>query len=205
MACFGGRMRDRHAVRLHIGSARAKFGYSEVKIGFLPAIVSVFLTRQVGEKRARDLLLTGRLVEAPEAKELGLVNDTQTCGEPDEEGACVAETILSASPSTSRAPSICSFPRPPPAWIMISNGRCSRAREARCTPDFKEGLAAFLEKRNRCGRGRPRNGREQVEANQALSLKLASPGGKQAEPGEDLFSVSSTAKHPRRSTAANDG
>src|ERR1700704_4338854 len=53
----------------------AKFGYTEVKIGFLPAIVSVFLTRQIGDKRARDLLLTGRLVEAAEAKELGLVNE----------------------------------------------------------------------------------------------------------------------------------
>ena len=40
----------------------AKFGYTEVKIGFLPAIVSVFLTRQIGEKRARDLLLTGRMI-----------------------------------------------------------------------------------------------------------------------------------------------
>ncbi len=39
----------------------AKFGYTEVKIGFLPAIVSVFLTRQIGEKRCRDLLLTGSL------------------------------------------------------------------------------------------------------------------------------------------------
>ena len=39
----------------------AKFGYTEVKIGFIPALVSVFLRRQVGEKRARDLLLTGRV------------------------------------------------------------------------------------------------------------------------------------------------
>src|SRR4249920_891235 len=53
----------------------AKFGYTEVKIGFLPAIVSVFLTRQIGDKRARDLLLTGRLVEANEARELGLVSE----------------------------------------------------------------------------------------------------------------------------------
>src|SRR5690242_21563442 len=53
----------------------AKFGYTEVKIGFLAAIVSVFLTRQIGEKRARDLLLTGRLIEAQEAKEMGLVNE----------------------------------------------------------------------------------------------------------------------------------
>src|ERR1700736_5715174 len=51
----------------------AKFGYTEVKIGFLPAIVSVFLTRQVGEKLAHDLLLTGRTVDAPEAAAIGLV------------------------------------------------------------------------------------------------------------------------------------
>src|SRR5215470_13411571 len=55
--------------------AEAKFGYTEVKIGFLPAIVSVFLTRQIGEKKARDLLLTGRTLEAAEAKEFGLVNE----------------------------------------------------------------------------------------------------------------------------------
>src|SRR5467141_1381110 len=58
-----------------LAAPEAKFGYTEVKIGFLPAIVSVFLTRQIGEKRARDLLLTGRLVDGPEAKELGLVNE----------------------------------------------------------------------------------------------------------------------------------
>src|SRR3984957_15137784 len=53
----------------------AKFGYTEVKIGFLPAIVSVFLIRQIGDKRARNLLLTGRLVEAAEALSLGLVTE----------------------------------------------------------------------------------------------------------------------------------
>ena len=49
----------------------AKFGYTEVKIGFLPAIVSVFLRRQIGEKSARDLLLTGRIIEAGEAQRDG--------------------------------------------------------------------------------------------------------------------------------------
>ena len=39
----------------------AKFGYTEVKIGFVPAVVSAFLVLQIGEKAARDLLLTGRL------------------------------------------------------------------------------------------------------------------------------------------------
>src|SRR6202022_2010126 len=58
-----------------LAAPEAKFGYTEVKIGFLPAIVSVFLTRQIGEKRCRDLLLTGRIIDAPEAKEFGLVSE----------------------------------------------------------------------------------------------------------------------------------
>src|SRR5437660_3889608 len=53
----------------------AKFGYTEVRIGFVPAIVSTFLLRQVGEKQARDLLLTGRLFDAHEALRMGLINE----------------------------------------------------------------------------------------------------------------------------------
>ena len=52
----------------------AKFGYSEVKIGFLPAVVSIFLIRKIGEGRARHLLLTGEIVNAEKASQIGLVN-----------------------------------------------------------------------------------------------------------------------------------
>jgi len=52
----------------------ARFGYTEVKIGFLPAIVSVFLLRKVGEGRTKQLLLTGDLISAEEARRLGLIN-----------------------------------------------------------------------------------------------------------------------------------
>jgi methylglutaconyl-CoA hydratase len=52
-----------------------KFGYTEVRIGFVPAIVATFLLRQVGEKIVRDLLLTGRLFDAAEALKLGLINE----------------------------------------------------------------------------------------------------------------------------------
>src|ERR1700758_1340833 len=58
----------------------AKFGYTEVRIGFVPAIVSTFLLRQVGEKRARDLLLTGRLFGAEEAARMGLINEIVPAG-----------------------------------------------------------------------------------------------------------------------------
>ncbi|MCJ8164923.1 enoyl-CoA hydratase/isomerase family protein [Pontibacter sp. E15-1] len=52
----------------------AKFGYTEVKIGFIPAIVKVFLLRKIGEARAKQLLLTGDLIPAAEAERYGLVN-----------------------------------------------------------------------------------------------------------------------------------
>src|SRR3954470_7646589 len=58
-----------------VASTEAKFGYTEVRIGFVPAIVSSFLVRQVGEKHARDLLLTGRIFGADEAYRFGLVNE----------------------------------------------------------------------------------------------------------------------------------
>ncbi|MBT9392706.1 enoyl-CoA hydratase/isomerase family protein [Hymenobacter sp. NST-14] len=52
----------------------AKFGYTEVKIGFLPAIVSIFLLRKIGETRTKQLLLTGDVISAQRAMEYGLVN-----------------------------------------------------------------------------------------------------------------------------------
>ncbi|OGX81572.1 enoyl-CoA hydratase/isomerase family protein [Hymenobacter coccineus] len=52
----------------------AKFGYTEVKIGFLPAIVSVFLLRKIGEARTKQLLLSGDVVAAQTALDLGLIN-----------------------------------------------------------------------------------------------------------------------------------
>jgi methylglutaconyl-CoA hydratase len=125
----------------------AKFGYTEVRIGFLPAIVSVFLTRQIGEKRTRDLLLTGRLVEAAEAKELGLINEIVPTERLMERAHELADAIRAASPSSiTRA-----------KHLLVSSAAASvdhdleravlESARVRCTPDFKEGLAAFLEKR----------------------------------------------------------
>jgi methylglutaconyl-CoA hydratase len=130
-----------------IATPAAKFGYTEVKIGFLPAIVSVFLIRQIGEKRARDLLLTGRIVEAAEAKELGLITEIVPAEKLMARAREIAEVLLAASPS-----SLARTKR-----LLISTAAASvdadleRAvlenASIRSTPDFKEGLASFLEKR----------------------------------------------------------
>src|SRR6266704_2121608 len=53
----------------------AKFGYTEVRIGFVPAIVASMLVWQVGHKVARDLLLSGRLFDAAEGRRFGLINE----------------------------------------------------------------------------------------------------------------------------------
>ncbi len=62
------------ACDLIIASDRAQFGYTEVKIGFIPAIVMIFLLKRVSEAHAKDLLLTSRFISGEEAYRIGLIN-----------------------------------------------------------------------------------------------------------------------------------
>src|SRR2546430_12566621 len=57
-----------------IASDRARFGQPEIKLGVFPPVAAILLPRIIGEKRARELLLTGEMIEANEALRLGLVN-----------------------------------------------------------------------------------------------------------------------------------
>ena len=125
----------------------AKFGYTEVKIGFLPAIVSVFLTRQIGEKKARDLLLTGRILEAAEAKEFGLVNEIVPAENLMARARQLAALLMENSPASLRATK----------QLLTDHARAEldaqievAVREnaaIRTTADFREGISSFLEKR----------------------------------------------------------
>ena len=125
----------------------AKFGYTEVKIGFLPAIVSVFLTRQIGEKRSRDLLLTGRIIDAAQAKEYGLVTDVVPAERLMDAAHELAETLISASPSSlARAKRLLVSAVANSVDADLERAILENAR-IRCTPDFQEGVASFLEKR----------------------------------------------------------
>lgn len=130
-----------------LATPEAKFGYTEVRIGFLPAIVSVFLMRQIGEKKARDLLLTGRIVEATEAKELGLVNEIVPAENLLARAKELAEVLIAASPgSLSRAKRLMTSAAAAAVDHDLERAILENAR-IRCTSDFKEGLASFLEKR----------------------------------------------------------
>jgi methylglutaconyl-CoA hydratase len=125
----------------------AKFGYTEVRIGFVPAIVSTFLLRQVGEKVARDLLLTGRLFDAEAAHRIGLINEIVP-----------AENLLTRAQELAAQ-----LKENSPASLLYTKRLLSQAARGemdaqiaaavrenaaiRATPDFREGISSFLEKR----------------------------------------------------------
>jgi len=73
-AALGGGCELIAACDIVIASERARFGQPEIKLGVFPPVASILLPRIIGEKRARELILTGELIEAAEALRLGLVN-----------------------------------------------------------------------------------------------------------------------------------
>jgi len=125
----------------------ARFGYTEVRIGFVPAIVSTFLLRQVGEKQARDLLLTGRIIGADEAHRIGLINEIVSAEKVMERARELAAQLMENSPaslaSTKRL--LSDYAR---AELDAQIRTAVRENaEIRATDDFREGISAFLEKR----------------------------------------------------------
>jgi methylglutaconyl-CoA hydratase len=130
-----------------LATPAAKFGYTEARIGFVPALVSAFLALQIGDKRSRDLLLTARLFDAAEAHRLGLVNEV-VAPEALQERVNALALVLKANSPESLAATKRLMAAQNKAWLdaAIETAIESNAR-ARETADFREGLAAFLEKR----------------------------------------------------------
>ncbi|HEY1768204.1 MAG TPA: enoyl-CoA hydratase-related protein [Terracidiphilus sp.] len=130
-----------------LAARAAKFGFTEVRIGFVPALVSAFLALQLGDKQSRDLLLTGRTFDAQEALRLGLVNEVVPPEELAQSVRSLAETLLGNSPqSLAATKQLMAVQRR--AWLdaAIVNAIDASAH-ARETADFHEGVAAFLAKR----------------------------------------------------------
>lgn len=72
----------------------ARFGFTEVNSGFIPAIVLLFLVRRLGEGRAREFVLRGNILNAKQAYELGLVSKVVPSIELDHEGAALATELI---------------------------------------------------------------------------------------------------------------
>ncbi|MGA8044332.1 MAG: enoyl-CoA hydratase-related protein [Terracidiphilus sp.] len=130
-----------------LATPESKFGYTEVRFGFVPAIVASFLLRQIGEKRTRDLLLTGRLIKAQEALQLGLVTQIVTADELLKTARALAHSLLLNSPQAMQS-----------VKRLLASHASRRLDEEladaidanaqqRSTEDFKEGIRAFLSHR----------------------------------------------------------
>ncbi len=125
----------------------AKFGYTEVRIGFVPGIVSSYLIANVGEKRARDLLLTGRLFSAEEAYRFGLVTEIVAPDQLMPRALQLASQLMENSPASLETTKrlLSSYTKEQLDRQLVSAIRENAA--VRQTPDFKEGISSFLEKR----------------------------------------------------------
>jgi methylglutaconyl-CoA hydratase len=125
----------------------AKFGYTEVRIGFVPAIVSAFLLRQVGEKQARDLLLTGRLFDAQEAARMGLVTEVVAPDKLMNRARELATLLMANSAASLRATKKLLTDHARAELDAQIDAALRENAAIRTTADFREGISSFLEKR----------------------------------------------------------
>ncbi|MFA5909302.1 MAG: enoyl-CoA hydratase-related protein [Vicinamibacterales bacterium] len=124
----------------------AVFGFTETKLGILPAMISPYVIQKIGASAARELFLTGMRFDAARAKDIGLVHAVVT---PDQLDATVRQYVreaLSASPTAvARAKAL--IPRvlgQPPADVMGITAEAIAAQ--RVSPEGQDGLKAFLAK-----------------------------------------------------------
>ncbi|HTZ60792.1 MAG TPA: enoyl-CoA hydratase-related protein [Acidobacteriaceae bacterium] len=137
-----------------LAAPQARLGYTEVKIGFIPAMVSVFLLEMVGEKTAKSLLLSGRILDAREALALGLITEIVPDGQLMTRAYELAAMLLKNSPESMSTVKklLSSFAK---ERLDRDLARAMRWNEKiRNSPDFREGLQAFLEKREPVWPGR---------------------------------------------------
>lgn len=121
----------------------AQFGYPEVLVGFVPAMVMTMLRRSVGEKHAYDLVATGRRVNAHEAERIGLVS--RVIGDADFE-AEVEKLAQLVAGSSSSAQTLTKKLFYDLDGLSFRDGILAGARTnvaARATPDFRDGVLRF--------------------------------------------------------------
>jgi len=137
-----------------LAAPEARFGYTEVRIGFVPAIVSTFLLRQVGEKQARDLLLTGRIFGAEEAVRMGLVSEIVPAEHLISRARALAALLMENSPVSLLATKQLLTAHARAELDEQIEGAVRENAAIRTTADFREGISSFLDKRKPVWTGR---------------------------------------------------
>lgn len=125
----------------------AQFGYTEVRIGFIPAIVNVFLLRKIGEGKAKELLLSGELISAVDAKDFGLINKVVKEEELDDTVSDFAKMLVKKNSGQSMQFTKQMIARVQEMGLEEGlNHAAEQNAKARASEDCQKGIAAFLNK-----------------------------------------------------------
>jgi len=125
----------------------AKFGYTEVKIGFIPALVTVFLLRKLGEAKAKEMLLSGDLFSADQVLAMGLINHVVADDAVEQHVLQLAKKLVEGNSAESMKLTkqmIAAVPSKPVEDALKYAAEMNA--NARGTDDCKRGIAAFLNK-----------------------------------------------------------
>jgi methylglutaconyl-CoA hydratase len=126
----------------------AKFGYTEVKIGFIPAMVLVFLIRKIGEQKAKHLLLSGELVQNEEVLRLGLANYIVSKQQLENSVFDFAQRLIKNNSAQSMMLTKQMIGEVQSMSLTQALDYAAKMNaQARATDDCKNGIAAFFEKR----------------------------------------------------------
>ncbi len=125
----------------------AQFGYPEVRVGFVPAMVMTMLVRAVGEKRAMELVATGRIIGAAEALAIGLVSRVAADGEFDGQVSTLVSELAAAPPNALRLTKQLLYELDGLSFRSgIARGVLVNV-EARATDEFRAGVNRFGQRR----------------------------------------------------------
>jgi enoyl-CoA hydratase/carnithine racemase len=131
-----------------IASERSRFGQPEIKLGVFPPVAAILLPSVIGEKRARELILTGELIDAYEALRLGLINYVVPSAELEQKTQSLLAKLLELSATalgmTRAALDLGGRPGFESALAEVEN---LYLHELMKTEDAQEGVRAFMEKR----------------------------------------------------------
>jgi methylglutaconyl-CoA hydratase len=128
-----------------VATEDAVFGFSEVRLGVIPAMISPYILRSIGPGHARALFTSGRRFDAAEAHRLGLVHQVVPAQELDDAVAATCAELLRAGPHAVAASK--RLIRDATASLALPD-LAERLADLRARPEAQEGLSAFLEKRD---------------------------------------------------------
>lgn len=132
------------ACDLVVAADTATFGYPEVRIGFVPAMVIALLRRSLGEKRAMELAVTGRPVDAATARQIGLINRVWPEAAFDVECAAFVDDLAAASGSAVRLTKQLLYQTDAVGFESAVAAGARLNALARLTDDCRDGIDAFL-------------------------------------------------------------